>query len=199
MMTNWGAHSVDMVQLALGRDDTGPIEIQASPEKSLEASWKANWSNKTPAPRSDDERRFWPVTMKYADGVELRFVHGPEITIIHSEKGRLRMRRIFFETDPPGLVDNPPAAELAEVWKGSGHVARPHLQNWLDCLRSGKVPNAPVEAGHRTATISHLANLARQVARPLRWDPVKEQFVDDREANARTDRPRRKGSELPSS
>ena len=155
--------------------------------------------NLPPAPANDEERRFWPVTMRYADGVELRFVHEPDFIVFHGEKGRLRMRRNFFETDPPNLVDNPPDAKLARAWTGSGHVARPHLQNWLDCLHTGKTPNAPVEAGHRTATICHLASLARQIARPLRWDPVREQFLGDREADGLTDRPRRKGFELPAS
>ena len=60
-----------------------------------------------------------------------------------------------------------------------------------------RVPNADVEIGHRTVTIGHLINITREVARPIRWDPVKEQIVDDPEANALLDRPRRKGWELP--
>ncbi|MCA9123323.1 MAG: hypothetical protein H6822_08235 [Planctomycetaceae bacterium] len=77
-----------------------------------------------------------------------------------------------------------------------GHVARPHLKNWLDCIRNRGVPNAPVEVGHRTLTICHLANIARELNRPLRWNPEAEQFVDD-EANRLLDRPRRKGFDLP--
>jgi hypothetical protein len=135
--------------------------------------------------------------MRYADDVELRFAHDAEYVVFHGEKGRLRMRRNQFETDPPELVRDRPDPKLAEVWKGAGHVARPHLQNWLDAIRSGVVLNAPIEAGHRTATICHLANIAREVARPLRWDPKKEQFIDDANADALIDRPRRKGFDLP--
>jgi len=197
MMTNWGAHSVDMVQLALGKDDTGPIEIEDRPGKDLRASWKAHWASKSPGPVDDREQRFWPVVMRYADGVELRFVHDPDHVVFHGAKGRLRMRRNFFETDPPDLVKNRPDPKLAEAWKGAGHVARPHLQNWLDSIRTGSVLNAPIEAGHRTATICHLANIARELARPLRWDPKSERFTNDADANALLDRPRRKGFELP--
>jgi hypothetical protein len=81
--------------------------------------------------------------------------------------------------------------------KGGGHVARRHLENWLDAMRSVAILNAPVAVGHCSATICHLANIARQPNRPLRWDPEAEQFVADDEANRLLDRPRRNGFELP--
>ena len=56
-----------------------------------------------------------------------------------------------------------------------------HMGNWLDCVRTNnpKALNTPVETGHRSATVCHLANLAMELGRPLKWDPDKEQFVDD--------------------
>jgi predicted dehydrogenase len=196
LMTNWGAHSVDMVQLALDRDDSGPVEIQVVKPESIEALWKP-WSSKTPKPENEDDRRFWPVSMRYADGVEIHFVHGPDWIVFHGEKGKLRMRRNQFEVDPPELLRDKPDAKLAERWTGAGHVARPHLENWLDAIRSRTQLSAPIEAGHRTATICHLANIARKLAHKLRWDPIKEQFEDDREGDLLLERPRRKGFELP--
>ena len=103
------------------------------------------------------------------------------------------MRRNWFETDPADLVTDAPDPKLADKWKGGGTVARPHLENWLECIRTRGTPNAPVEAGHRTVTICHLANLARELNRPLEWNPTTEQFVDDDKANALLDRPRRGG------
>jgi len=195
MMTNWGAHTVDMVQYALGRDDTGPVTIRAVPPESVQPVWEM-WKHKTPAPLDSDQRRFWPVVMRYADGVEIRFIHGPDDIVFHGERGRLRMRRNHFETDPADLVTNPPDAKLANRWKGRGNLARLHLENWFDCIRTRGTPNAPVEAGHRTITICHLANIARELNRPLKWDPTTEQFVDDDKANALLDRPRREGFAL---
>ena len=227
LMTNWGAHSVDMVQLALGRDDTGPVEVRAMEPPSVAELWP-RWRDKTPAPvgqassqsnsfngkpkatsgvprnadafglplNEAEARRFWPVRMKYADGIELHFSHGPDFIVFHGEKGVLKMRRNYFETDPPGLIKNGPDPAVAEKWKGTGHVARPHLENWLDAIRSGAPLNAPVEVGHRTATICHLANIARELNRPLKWSPAREQFLDNAEANTLLDRPRRKGFEF---
>lgn len=196
IMTNWGAHSVDMVQYALGHDDTGPVEVRAIEPDSVQAIW-LNWKTKTPAPMDSDQRRFWPVVMRYQDGTELRFGNETDHIVFHGERGKLRMRRNYFETDPPDLVKNGPDPKVAEVWNGAGHVARPHLQNWLDCVRSRGVPHAPVEVGHRTVTICHLANLARELNRPLHWDPAAERFVDDQAADALLGRPRRKGFEFP--
>lgn len=196
LMTNWGAHTVDMVQLALGRDDSGPVEVQAVPPESVAALAKL-WKDKTPGPIGDaSDRRFWPVTMKYADGIELQFSHGPDFIIFHGEKGRLKMRRNYFETDPPELITERPDPQVATRWIGNGHVARPHLQNWLDCIRTRGTPNAPIEAGHRTATVCHLGNLARELNRPLAWNPKHERFVADPQADALLDRPRREGFEL---
>ena len=211
LMTNWGAHTVDMVQLALGRDDSGPVEVRAVEPNSVAELWP-HWKSKTPAPLEQSgnpshDRRFWPVTMKYADGIELHFTpwdsmqagslkSGPDFIVFHGEKGLLKMRRNHFETDPPGLVSNGPDAAASDKWKGSGHVARPHLENWLDAIRNGAPLNAPVEAGHRTVTICHLANIARELNRPLRWDPVREQFTEDAAADDSLIRPRRSGFSL---
>ena len=196
MMTNWGAHTVDMVQCALGRDGTGPVGIRAVRPESVQAFWKM-WKQKTPTPRSADDRRFWPVVMRYADGVELRFVHGPDSIFFFGERGRLEMRRNWFRVDPPGLVRERPEPKLAEKWQGLGAVARPHLENWLECIQTRGTPNAPVDVGHRSITICHLANIARELNRPLRWDPAAERFVDDETADELCDRPRRSGFELP--
>ena len=198
IMTNWGAHSVDMVQYALGKDDTGPVEIRPVKPKDVQSIGEL-WKHKTPAPNASDERRFWPVTMRYADGIEIRFVHGPDYIRFYGERGVMKMRRNHFETDPPNLVKRGPDPSVAAKWKGGGHVARPHLENWLECIRTRGVPNAPVEVGHRSITICHLANMARELNRPLRRNPMDEQFVDDKEANSLLNRPRRKGFELPAS
>jgi hypothetical protein len=56
-----------------------------------------------------------------------------------------------------------------------------------------------VEIGHRSITACQLASIARRLGRRLKWDPVKEQFDGDDEANALVDPPRRKGFELPES
>jgi hypothetical protein len=82
-------------------------------------------------------------------------------------------------------------AEVA-LWQ-----AKLHLANWLDCIKTRQKPVADVEIGHRTISICHLCNMAREVGRKIQWDPEKEQIVGDEDARQLLSRPRRKGYELP--
>jgi hypothetical protein len=178
-MTNFAAHSVDMVQYAFGMDESGPVEI-----------WPMTVGH-------TGDMRTCPVSMRYVDGTLLQFLPTTTDAVFHGEHGRLFLRRNWFRTDPPELVTNPPDPKLAERWRGPGWVARPHIENWLDCIKSRQRPNAPVEVGHRTVTVCHLAGVARELRRRLHWDPVEERFDGDDEANQLLDRPRRNGFELP--
>ena len=182
IMTNWGAHSVDTVH------------VEAIEPDSVVAIYK-DWSHKTPRPDGKSDRRFWPVQMQYADGVHVTFLGANDPIRFHGERGVMKIRRNHFAVDPPDLINDAPGPEVAKKWSGSGHVARPHLQNWLDCIKTHGTPNAPIEVGHRTATICHLANIARELNRPLKWDPGKERFADDT-ANTLLTRTRRRGFEL---
>jgi predicted dehydrogenase len=182
LMTNHGAHGVDMVQLALGTDDTGPVEV-----KPMTDGYKG-------------EMRTCPVVMRYASGTELHFNSTALTETYEGEKGRLNMGRNRFDVNPPEIAKDPPDRSVLAKWSGGGggeSVARPHIQNWLDCVKSRKDPVAPLEVGHRSATICHLAGIARELKRALKWDPKKEDIVGDAEASALLDRPRRKGFELP--
>jgi hypothetical protein len=106
------------------------------------------------------------------------------------DKGRLTIDRGVCKSDPPEIAENALEQRPAGLTEN-------HLRNWVNCLKSRGRPVADVEIGHRSATVCHLANIARWTGRRLHWDPAKEMFVDDRAADELLDRPRRKGYELP--
>ena len=182
--TNWGAHGLDMVQMALGMDGSGPVE-------------------------------FWPVT-EPAGGAAFRYANGVEVRLelpydgeyndlqggarFSGEKGKIDIWRNNFKIDAPGVsLDLPPQEEIVK-WHDQRALwqAQYHMGYWLECIPTRQRPNADVEIGHRSVTVCHLANLARRLNRKLRWDPATEQVIGDKEANLlATDRPRRKGWELP--
>ncbi len=177
-MTNWGAHGMDQVQWALGKDDTGPTEI-----------WPVT------------EGIHGKVTLKFADGIEVRAemeqggpMGGGKFI---GEKGSIMIDRNGFVATPNELAKDRPPPEAAKIWEGHGWKATLHMDNWLECIKTRKKPVADVEIGHRSVSLCHLANVARQLGRKLKWDPAKERFIDDDKANAYIDRPRRKGYELP--
>jgi predicted dehydrogenase len=177
-MTNWGAHGVDQIQWALDKSLTGPVEIWP-----VEPGQNGN------------------VSMRYADGVQVDYelkqspMGGGVFT---GTEAKIEIDRNRFATDPAGFIADPPDPAEAKSWEGPGWIARPHIQNWIDCIKTRAKPNADVEIGHRSVTVCHLANIAREIGRKLKWDPDKEVFPGDAEANAYLDRPRRKGWELPS-
>lgn len=182
-MTNWGAHGVDQIQWALGTDDTGPVDMQPV----------------TPGPNGQ-------VEMRYANGVPVRFMlekgpHGGAVFVC--EKGKLEVNRNKFTSNPEDiaveLLKKVDAVEEERKWSDQTALwqAQWHMQNWLDCIRTRERPVADVEIGHRSISVCHLANITRRLGRPLKWDPAKEQFIGDDEANKLVSRPRRDGYELP--
>ena len=111
------------------------------------------------------------------------------------EKGRIEINRDKISAEPKELIkgeDRPLPLLVPET--------RPHIENWLDCIKTRKRCNADIEYGQRASTLCYLVNIARDIGRvgePLKWDPKKEKFTNCDEANAMLSRPRRAGYELP--
>ena len=66
----------------------------------------------------------------------------------------------------------------------SFEISSPHMQNFIDCVRSRKNPIAPVEVGCSTNTLCCLANMALELGRPIKWNPATLSFDDDKEAES---------------
>ena len=97
------------------------------------------------------------------------------------------------------MIKELPPPEEVQKWRDDVALwqAKYHMQNWLDCMRSREKPLGDVEFGHRSVSLSHLANITREVGRKLHWGPGAEAFLGDDEANRHVSRARRKGYELP--
>ncbi len=174
-VTGWGTHALDQVQCALGTDDTGPVEI---------------WP--------EEPGQTGKVTMKYENGTLLK-MNGPKTDLgdlgatFVGEKGTIQIKRGSFESTIPELLQKQPTTLPANVPKECIW----HFDNFFECLRTRKLPNADIEIAHRSTTVCYLMNICRDLGRKLHWDPKAEQFVDDAEANKMLSRERRKGYELP--
>ena len=177
-VTNFGAHSNDAAQWALGMDASGPVEIEDLGSEWPPAGCLYNTATKT------------AFRARYANGVELicqtaqpgfgiRF-EGTEGWVEYGYQG-LKTYPESLKTSAIGpneihlAVSNPHRTEES----GKYHIPD-HVRNFLDCIKSRQDPVAPVEIGHRSATVCHLGNIAMQLKRKLRWDPVKEEFVGRR-------------------
>ncbi|UCG46362.1 MAG: Gfo/Idh/MocA family oxidoreductase [Phycisphaerales bacterium] len=73
-----------------------------------------------------------------------------------------------------------------------------HVQNFLDCVKSRRNPNADVEILHKSVALVHLGNIAHRVGNcKLRFDPKAERFIGSVEANNLVKRRYRKKYEIP--
>jgi len=175
-VTGWGAHAFDQVQRALGTDDTDPVEV---------------WPEE-PGPNGR-------VTLRYPSGtllkLDLPMGKGPGLgAIFIGDQGKLEINRNRLASNPHELIDGAPSPDDRST---VASVAQRHIQNWVDCLSSRQRPRAHAEVGHRTQVICILVNICRELGRRLHWDPVKEEFLADDQANALRSRTRRKGYDLP--
>lgn len=170
MLADMGAHHFDIAQWAMGMDASGPVSVE-------------------PPAAGDTGLKF-----TYANGVEM-FHGGPSGCTFEGTKGTLRVDRNLLECDPAEILSTP----IGGADGGTGAAPTPwpkdHLRNWLDCIRTRAEPVCSAETGHRTATVCHLANIGYKLRRKLTWDPAKEEFPGDAEANALTTRKPRKGWE----
>jgi predicted dehydrogenase len=94
------------------------------------------------------------------------------------DKGTLKIdrSRLAFYRDDAANAAGTNAPEPDIYVRSSGDGTLTHLQNWLDCIRSRKAPNAPIRAGHHAARTSHIANAALRSGRQVRWNGTAEKI-----------------------
>lgn len=173
LLTDWGAHMFDIAQLALNKQNSGPVEV-------------------IPAGHGDSEY----IDYVYEDGLVMTNAPFREdemqgVRFEGSDAWIEVHRGVFNASDDSLLPTEPEESEVEEY-----ETASPHLVNFIESVRSRVDPIAPIEEAHRTATIGTIGNIATVLDRPLNWNPDTESFVDDDEANAHLHREYREGYSL---
>ena len=148
-ISDLGAHMFDIVQWGLGMDTSGPVEV-------LPAGFGAK-----------------VLTFKYANGVIMKkedFGMGGMAVMFEGTEGWVAAGRWWMKT-----CDKLKDVSIQEK-TGFVYESNDHCKDWIDCMRSRKQPICSPETGHRSATICNMANIAGQLGKPLKWDPVTEKF-----------------------
>lgn len=153
-LADMGAHHFDIAQWALNMDSSGPVKI---------------------TPPSNGEKTGLKFT--YANGVEM-FHGGPSGCTFEGSDATLYVDRNKMECTKEEILKEPLTKEDSSII-----VADNHKKNWLEAIRGNKKTLCPAEVGHRSASICHLGNIGYRVGKPLEWDPVKETFTNNQEAN----------------
>jgi hypothetical protein len=85
-----------------------------------------------------------------------------------------------LQTEPASIMQKPIGPNEVHLYDATDQG---HKGNFIHCVRTREKPICDVEIGCRSVTVCHLGNIAYWIKRPLRWDPVKEEFPGDEEAN----------------
>ncbi len=123
-----------------------------------------------------------PWEQKYGRAID----HG---TAFEGTEGWVLVDRGAIRTSPEDLIEVKFGPSDHQLIKSDNHV-----RNFLDSIRSRQPAICPIEDSVQADILCHLSDIATRVGHPVTWDPDKEQFVDDPDANARLKmRPARQG------
>ena len=160
-----GQHYIDPVQYFLGKDDTSPIRVEVdSPQQHYDAvgTWRK-------------------ITYTYEDGCQIildgenkdqnaAYIEGPEGKIFKGFKSTIK--------NLDGLIDSlPDPEEQIGTFSESVRTRQKFALNEIN--------------GHRSATVVNMGIIALRLGRTLRFDPVKQEFIDDEQANRLINQPMR--------
>jgi len=166
-ITNWTTHLNDIAQWGNNTDRTGPIEVEGR-------------GTYPPAGSLWNVLIEFEFTCRYANGVRLICKSDGAYTRFEGTEGWIQAN--FGGKQP--LVAEPKSILDAKIGPNEIHFPlKPEKRDFLDAVKSRGPTLADAEVGHRTTSLGHLGQIAIQLGRRLKWDPDKERFPDDEEAN----------------
>jgi len=171
-LTDWGGHLLDIAQWGNDTEATGPVELEG---KGIFPPREQLYNTATE----------YDINYKYANGVELHVISkGPRVRFEESDGW---IASAPLRAHPKSILDSKIGPEETHLYTCPGGEHR----NFLDCVKSRKECYYPAENGHRAITIAHIGNIAMMLGRKLKWNPKKERFVNDPQADKMLSRPMR--------
>ncbi len=196
MITGWGAHHIDAAHWGMDTEYSGPIEIwNEKAEFATGGLWDVHGIFKTHARYANGVHM--TVSNEFQNGVRFEgsegwiFVSRGDYNVTGSDPTQPGQRAKKLDASDPKILTSVIADSEVKLT-----VSKEHHGNWLEAIRDNKQTIAPVEVAHRACSACLLHHIAMKLNRKLRWDPKKETFKKDKEANALLSRPQRKGYEV---
>lgn len=190
MITGWGAHHVDSAHWGMNTEYTGPVEISGWAEFPTHGLWDVHGRFKTEGVYANGVKMTisgdFPNGIKFYGTKGWIFVSRGDEKVTNSDpSSKLK--------DPQALAASDPKILTSVIGADEIHLYKSDDQhgNWLDCIRTREEPIAPVEIGHRSCSTCLLHHIVMKLKRKVYWDPIKERFKNDDEADSMLSRAQR--------
>jgi len=166
-LTDWGAHLLDGAQWGNDSEHTGPVEVEGKGVFCEGGLY--------------DTAKEYHIEYKYANGVTLIVKSGNPSLRFEGNEGWIGNVgwRAPLQAEPKSILDSVIGPDEIHLYTCQGGEQR----NFLDCIKSRKECYFPPEIGQRCFTIAHIGNISMLLGRRLKWNPDKEEFVNDEQAN----------------
>ncbi len=177
MIANWGTHLNDIGQWGAGTERTGPVEIKATGKFHDDKVWNVLES--------------FDAWYRFANGLEFFYQMGTPHVRFEGERGWIQVNYIADKLHPDRLQASDPAILKEKIGPEEIHFPlKSEKQDFIDAVRSRGKTLEDEEVGQRTTSLCHLAHISIQLGgAKLAWDPDKEVFTNNDEANKLTKRP----------
>ena len=174
-MMDWIGHHGDIGHMAMGWDNTGPNQVEGI---RWEPGKKRNNLYDAPA------RYMFNCT--YAGGTTMTVANNSDMPSDWASPGQLgtmffgsKGRWIWVDRGGIKASDDKILKNRVSTKEFRFRRQGNHMTDWIQCIESREEPIAPVNAGHRSASIGHLGKIACTLGGSFKWDPAKEEVIDN--------------------
>jgi myo-inositol 2-dehydrogenase/D-chiro-inositol 1-dehydrogenase len=174
----------------MGTEHTGPVEVQARAEFPQRGLWDVHGPYRVEARYANGV--LLDISDAYPNGIRFEGTEG-WIFVTRGAYAATASDPVAKEKSAEALSASDPRILASAIGPEGVHLVRSADQhgNWLEAIRSRLPPISPAEVGHRSTSACLVSHIAMKLGRKLAWDPQRERFRDDDEANAMVSRPQR--------
>ena len=190
MITGWGVHHIDIAHWGMNTELTGPIELEAKAEFPKAGLWNVHGDYEVKARYANGINML--MSSKNPNGIRFEgsegwiFVSRGDVAVTSSDPSSPNGQNKALQSSNPKILTSVIAPNETHLYESPEQHG-----NWLDCIQNKKETISPAEVAHRSCSACLVAHVAMKIPGKLYWDPKKEVFKDNVEANKLLSRPQR--------